>query len=76
MPGLLAQFRRELRVGEVTDGPEGLLYQARVNDPLELLPLLRSYAPWLRVLPGDHDLDARLRQDLLTMRRQAEEAEV
>ena len=67
--GMLEQFRRELRLGEVIEEPEGLVYQAWVNDPRELRPLLRMYAPWLRVLPGDHHLDEQVRQDLEEMRR-------
>lgn len=61
------QFTRELRVGEVTQTPEGACYHARISDPQEMLPLLRSYAPWLRVLPGDHALDQQLRQSLEEM---------
>lgn len=72
-PGLYHQFLRELRLGRVTEGEDGLRYEAQVNDPLELLPLLRSYAPWLRVLPGEHGLDVRLREDLEAMGRAAEE---
>lgn len=67
--GMLEQFRRELRLGEIIEEPEGLVYRAWVNDPLELRPLLRMYAPWLRVLPGDHHLDGQVRQDLEEMRR-------
>lgn len=50
------QFCRELRIGSVEALEDGLYYRAYIRDPLELLPLLRSYAPWLEVLPGDHDL--------------------
>ena len=62
------QFARELRIGSiiVRDGKE--YYQAEINDPLELMPLLRSFSPWLRILPGRHDLDVRLREDLRQMR--------
>lgn len=72
-PGLYHQFLREIRLGRVSEREEGLFYEAEVNDPLELLPLLRSYAPWLRILPGEHGLDVRLREDLEQMRRAAEE---
>lgn len=63
-PGMGAQFARELRLGDIRSG----VYRAEVNDPNELLPLLRSYAPWIRVRPGSHGLDARLRSDLEQMR--------
>lgn len=72
-PGLYHQFLREIRLGRVSEREEGFFYEAEVNDPLELLPLLRSYAPWLRILPGEHGLDVRLREDLEQMRRAAEE---
>lgn len=67
-PGMRVQFARELRIGSiiVRDGKE--YYQAEINDPLELMPLLRSFSPWLRILPGRHDLDVRLREDLRQMR--------
>lgn len=68
------QFVRELRMGEVVQTPDGEVYRAEVSDPLELIPLLRSYAPWLRVLPGNHDLDTRLRQSLEQMRADLQDA--
>lgn len=74
-PGMLEQFRREIRLGEIVEEPEGLVYQAQVNDPLELRSLLRMYAPWLRVLPGDHRLDGQVRQDLEELRRRLREGE-
>ena len=73
-PGLQNQFAREIRLGRIVEREDGIYYEAEVNDPLELLPLLRSYAPWLRVLPGAHTLDQRLREDLLLMRQAAEGA--
>ena len=71
-PGLRSQFARELRLGRIVAREDGEYYEAEVNDPLELLPLLRAYSPWLRVVPGPHGLDRRLREDLLQMRRAAE----
>lgn len=65
--GLENQFIREIRIGQVTREKERTLYRVRINDPSELLPLLRSYSPWLRVLPGAHDLDERLRSTLREM---------
>jgi len=61
------QFMREMRLGTVVTKEDGEYYQALVNDPGEVLPLLRSYAPWLRVQRGEHDLDTRLRDGLLRM---------
>ena len=72
-PGMRSQFARELRMGRIVRREDGEYYEADVNDPLELLPLLRSFSPWLRVMPGCHGLDRRLREDLLQMCRAAEE---
>ena len=71
--GIKNQFIREIRMGEIIrhDGKD--YYRVVVNDPVELVPLLRQYAPWIRILPGNHDLDARIHQDLLRMRQQLEE---
>jgi len=71
--GLRNQFVRELRLGTVVEKEDGEYYQALVNDPVELVPLLRSFAPWVQVLPGDHDLDTRLREALEQMRRSLRE---
>ena len=62
--GLENQFIREIRMGEVTRETDGTYYRVEISDPMELLPLLRSYSPWLKVLPGDHDLDKTLRNSL------------
>ncbi len=67
--GLENQFIREIRMGQVEREQGRTFYRVRINDPSELLPLLRSYAPWLRVLPGVHDLDQRLRATLQQMDR-------
>jgi len=61
------QFRRELRIGAIEQRQDGEYYRALINNPLELLPLLRAYAPWLEVLPGNHDLDVRMREGLQQM---------
>ena len=74
-PAMGNQFAREIRIGRIAERADGSYYEAVVNDPQELLPLLRSYAPWLSVLPGDHGLDALLRESLLQMRQALEEAE-
>lgn len=66
--GLEQQFIRELRAGEVNRDDAGVYYRVQINDPLELLPLLRAYSPWLRILPGNHDLDDRLRASLSNMK--------
>lgn len=62
--GLENQFIREIRMGTVTREADGTFYRVEINDPVELLPLLRSYSPWLKVLPGEHDLDEILRGSL------------
>lgn len=66
-PGIRTQFQRELRLGEIVEREDGAYYRALINDPLELFPFLRSFSPWLRILPGEHGLDRRLREDLLQM---------
>lgn len=72
-PGMGTQFAREIRLGRIVQREDGFqYYEAQVNDPLELLPLLRAYSPWLRVLPGSHGLAQRLQEDLMTMRQAAE----
>lgn len=62
--GRREQFCRELRIGSIESTEAGLFYRAYIRDPLELLPLLRAYAPWLEVLPGEHDLRDRLAETL------------
>jgi len=62
--GRQEQFRRELRIGSIESIDGVLFYRAYIRDPLELLPLLRAYAPWLEVLPGEHDLCARMAEAL------------
>lgn len=66
--GLENQFIREIRMGDVTREADGSYYRMEINDPMELLPLLRSYSPWLKVLPGAHDLDALLHDSLSDLR--------
>lgn len=70
--GMRNQFAREIRTGRIVTREDGEYYEALVNDPNELLPLLRSFSPWLRVLPGCHELDKKLREDLLAMGRDLE----
>lgn len=72
-PAMRAQFLRELRIGTVTQEEDGEYYTAVLNDPLELLPLLRAYSPWLKLLPGQHGLEDRLREDLRAMRGELED---
>jgi len=69
------QFARELRLGGIEGCPEGEVYRAAVNDPLELLPQLRAYAPWLTVLPGEHDLDRRMQDSLCRMQENLDGAQ-
>ena len=69
-PGLENQFVRELRMGQVVRRGERREYQVQINDPVEWIPFLREYAPWLKLEPGEHGLDERIREDLLQMRAQ------
>lgn len=73
-PGMYNQFRREIRIGSIIKEEGTEFYQILINDPVELKPLLRQYAPWLTILPGEHDLDTVIRQDLEEMRQQLEGA--
>ncbi len=66
--GIRAQFAREIRLGEIFSKKGSDVYHVYINDPNELIPLLRSYSPWIRICPGNHDLDTRLRADLEKMR--------
>lgn len=51
------QFEREIRIGWIEQRGDREVYCADVNDPLELKPLLRSYGPYLKILPGEgHNL--------------------
>lgn len=69
MPGLRNQFARELRLGRIESREDGEYYCALLNDPREVLPMLRAYAPWLKVQPGEHDLDRRLEDSLRRMQQ-------
>ena len=72
-PGMYEQFRRELRTGQLVERNGKEYYHAEVNDALPLIPFLRSFSPWLRICPGEHDLAERIRDDLLRMRAALEE---
>ncbi|MCI7473588.1 MAG: WYL domain-containing protein [Clostridiales bacterium] len=67
--GMRMQFEREICIGTISVQNGKEYYCAEINDPLELLPFLRSFSPWLRILPGDHGLDTALQEDLRRMRR-------
>lgn len=67
-PGMGAQFVRELRAGAVRSEENGEEYQAEWNDPMELIPFLRSYSPWLSLEAGAHGLKEAIQQDLRSMR--------
>ena len=74
--GLRRQFIRELRGGEVRQEGAEEVFTDTVNDPVELIPLLRSYAPWLEPAEQDDPVASRIRRDLLAFRaRLTEEAE-
>ena len=72
-PELLAQFRRELRLGQILEEDGCLVYRVLIRDPGELMPFLRSYAPWIHIRPGTHELDKRLRLDLQAMKERLED---
>lgn len=65
--GRQQQFCRELQLGSIVTREDGLYYQVRIRDPLELMPLLRAYSPWLQILPGEHDLCSRMTESLQQM---------
>lgn len=66
-PGLRNQFLREIRLGEVITKEDGEYYQVWLNDPVELKTFLRTYMPYLKVLPGNHKLPELLQQDIAEM---------
>lgn len=69
-PGVERQFLRELRGGSVAEEDGKRVYRDTINDPIELVPLLRSYAPWL--IPRDPNgvAEQHIRTDLERMRQQ------
>ncbi len=74
--GLRNQFAREMRGGSIEQTPEGEIFVDTLNDPVELIPLLRSYSPWLEPEDRDSVLAERIRNDLLEYREfLTEEAE-
>ena len=77
MKGLRRQFARELRGGEILQEGEEEILTEKINDPVELIPLLRSYSPWLEPIEKDSPAMSRIRADLLSFRAQlTEEAEL
>lgn len=66
--GLRTQFAREMRGGCIEQTPSGETFVDTINDPVELIPLLRSYSPWLEPENKDRPLAARIRDDLLKFR--------
>ena len=72
-PGLERQFLRELRGGCIEAQNDRRVYHDRINDPIELVPLLRSYAPWLKPMNPAGAAEQRIREDLLRMRQQLSE---
>ena len=69
-PGIERQFLRELRRGTVKTENGRRIYHDQINDPVELVPLLRSYSPWLKPKNPDGLAERRIREDLLRMRQQ------
>ena len=72
-PGMYLQFCREMRLGEIIKEENREVYRVWIHDPGELVPFLRSFAPWLKVLPGRHNLDEKIKSDLEKMKRAMEE---
>ena len=54
---IFQQFCREIFIGTIERQGSELYYCAELRDPTELKPLLRSYYQFLRICPGEHDLD-------------------
>ena len=71
--GLHRQFLREIRLGQVEQRDDGEYYVALCSDPVELKPFLRSYAPYLRILPGEHGLAEMICSDLRQMLQKLDE---
>jgi predicted DNA-binding transcriptional regulator YafY len=65
--GRQQQFCRELQLGSIVTREDGLYYQVRIRDSVELIPLLRAYSPWLQILPGEHDLCGLMEEALQQM---------
>ncbi len=77
MNGLRRQCVRELRGGEILQDGEEEIFADTINDPIELIPLLRSYSPWLEPVEKDSPIMSCIRKDLLSFRAQlTEEAEL
>ena len=72
--GIYHRFCRDIRFGSICEEDGERYYDVTIQDPGELVPLLRQYAPWLQILPGSHGLHDRIRMDLEQMRRQTEES--
>lgn len=66
------QFQREMLLGRIIqrDGVE--IYQALVHDPVELVPFLRGFGGYIRILPGEHDLAERCEKSWAAMLRALE----
>lgn len=67
---IFQQFCREVFVGAIERQGNELYYCAKLRDPTELKPLLRSYYQFIRICPGEHDLDRQLHDELERMRVQ------
>lgn len=53
---LREQFKREKLIGELIAQDGGEMYLSRINDPVELLPWLRSWSKVVEILPGSDGL--------------------
>ncbi len=66
--GMLYQFCREMHTGDIERENGALIYRAYINDPGELIPFLRSFAPWIYIRPGNHNVDKAICNDLQQMK--------
>ena len=68
-PGMYMQFQREMRMGEIIEQDGKEMYRVWIHDPGELVPFLRSFAPWVKVRPGAHKLNEIIERDLEIMKK-------
>lgn len=69
LPGMYMQFQREMRMGEIIEQDGEKMYRVWMHDPGELVPFLRSFAPWVKVRPGAHKLNEIIERDLEIMKK-------
>ncbi len=65
--GLKQQFIREMIVGEIYSENNIEIYEAKINDPVELIPWLRSFGENIKILENQCGLDKYLKKSYLEM---------